>query len=119
MQIDEITYKITPTLIKHHIKRAGIFGSVAMGHTRKGSDIDLLVEFGTQISLLEFVGIKFELEEILGMSDRIMVMCEGRSAGTLDIADATDEKIMALATGVAASSVSAKTDTSQPASNIT
>lgn len=66
MQIEEITYKITPTLIKHHIKRAGIFGSVATGHARNGSDIDLLVEFGTQISLLEFVGIKFELEEILG-----------------------------------------------------
>ncbi|MBL7780065.1 MAG: nucleotidyltransferase family protein [Saprospiraceae bacterium] len=66
MQIDEITFKITPTLKKHHIKRAGLFGSVATGRARRGSDIDLLVEFGTAISLLDFVGIKFELEEILG-----------------------------------------------------
>jgi ABC-type sugar transport system ATPase subunit len=42
-----------------------------------------------------------DLEEVLGMSDRIMVMHQGRSRGTLDIAEATQEKIMALATGVA------------------
>lgn len=42
-----------------------------------------------------------ELEEVLGMSDRVMVMHEGRSNGTLDIAEATQEKIMALATGIA------------------
>ncbi|MFN8375375.1 MAG: ATP-binding cassette domain-containing protein [Anaerolineae bacterium] len=67
---------------------------------------------------ISIIMISSELEEILGMSDRIMVMCEGRSAGTLDIADATDEKIMALATGVATNNVSAKTDTSQPTSSI-
>lgn len=66
MQIEEIKEKITPTLLKHRIKRAGVFGSTATGRTRKGSDIDLLVEFGQQISLLEFVGIKYELEDLLG-----------------------------------------------------
>jgi ABC-type sugar transport system ATPase subunit len=35
------------------------------------------------------------------MSDRIMVMCEGRSTGILDVKDATQEKIMALATAAA------------------
>ncbi|MBN1959789.1 MAG: ATP-binding cassette domain-containing protein [Deltaproteobacteria bacterium] len=44
--------------------------------------------------------ISSELEEVLGMSDRVMVMWNGRSNGTLDIADATEEKIMARATGV-------------------
>ena len=42
--------------------------------------------------------ISSELEEVLGMSDRVMVMCEGRSTSTLDIAEATQEKIMGLAT---------------------
>ena len=44
--------------------------------------------------------ISSELEEVLGMSDRVMVMWEGRSNGTLDIAEATQEKIMARATGI-------------------
>jgi inositol transport system ATP-binding protein len=35
------------------------------------------------------------------MSDRVMVMHEDRSVGTLDISEATEEKIMGLATGVA------------------
>jgi hypothetical protein len=30
-----------------------------------------------------------------------MVMCEGKSTTTLNIAEATQEKIMALATGIA------------------
>ena len=41
-----------------------------------------------------------ELPEILGMSDRIMVMHEGQCTGILDRAEATQEKIMALATGL-------------------
>ena len=49
--------------------------------------------------------ISSDLEEVLGMSDRIMVMCEDRSVTTLDISEATQEKIMALATGVASNSV--------------
>lgn len=39
-----------------------------------------------------------ELPELLRMSDRIMVMCEGRITGELDIAEATQEKIMHYAT---------------------
>ena len=47
------------------------------------------------------VMISSELEEVLGMSDRVMVMHEGHSNGTLNIADATQERIMHLATGIA------------------
>ena len=42
--------------------------------------------------------ISSELPEILRMSDRIVVMCEGRITGELDIADADQEEIMKLAT---------------------
>ena len=45
--------------------------------------------------------ISSELEEVLGMSDRVMVMYRGRSTGTIDTADATQEKVMAMATGIA------------------
>jgi len=50
---------------------------------------------------ISIIMISSELEEVLGMSDRVMVMHEGRSTSALDIADATQEKIMALATGIA------------------
>lgn len=66
MEIEEIKKKIVPVLIRHRIKRAGIFGSVATGEENSQSDIDILVELEDKISLLEFVGIKFELEDLLG-----------------------------------------------------
>jgi ribose transport system ATP-binding protein len=42
--------------------------------------------------------ISSELPEILRMSHRIMVMCEGRISGELNIEDATQERIMQYAT---------------------
>ncbi len=50
---------------------------------------------------ISIIMISSELEEVLGMSDRVMVMHEGKSTATLDIAAATEERIMALATGIA------------------
>lgn len=45
------------------------------------------------------VMISSELPEVIGMSDRILVIHEGRLAGELTGQDATQEKIMTLATG--------------------
>ncbi|MCR5236519.1 MAG: sugar ABC transporter ATP-binding protein [Lachnospiraceae bacterium] len=42
--------------------------------------------------------ISSEMTEILRMSDRIVVMCEGKKTGELDISEATQEKIMDKAT---------------------
>ncbi len=50
---------------------------------------------------VSIIMISSELEEVLGMSDRVMVMHAGRSSGTIATAEATQEKIMALATGIA------------------
>ena len=41
--------------------------------------------------------ISSEMPELLGMSDRIAVMCEGRLSGILDGKTATDEQVMRLA----------------------
>ncbi|MBI5832569.1 MAG: sugar ABC transporter ATP-binding protein [Armatimonadetes bacterium] len=53
-----------------------------------------LAEHGVAILM-----ISSEMEEVLGMSDRILVMREGRLMGELNRADATPEKVMRLATG--------------------
>ncbi len=45
------------------------------------------------------VMISSELPEILGMSDRILVMHEGKITGELDYQEATQEKVMFYATG--------------------
>ncbi|MBR5271343.1 MAG: D-xylose ABC transporter ATP-binding protein, partial [Clostridia bacterium] len=42
--------------------------------------------------------ISSELQEIQRLSDRVVVMCEGKITGELNIADATQENIMTLAT---------------------
>ena len=55
--------------------------------------MDDLVKQGKSIIM-----ISSELPEILRMSDRIIVMCEGRKTGELDISEATQENIMQLAT---------------------
>jgi len=44
--------------------------------------------------------ISSDLEEVLGMSDRVMVMCRGHSTITLPAAEASQERVMALATGL-------------------
>ncbi len=42
--------------------------------------------------------ISSEMAELIGMSDRVMVMCDGRVTGFIDGKDANQENIMALAT---------------------
>jgi hypothetical protein len=66
IDIEEIKHKTIPILLKHGVKKAGLFGSSARGDTRDDSDIDILVEIDDDISLLDFVGIKLEIEESLG-----------------------------------------------------
>jgi len=65
MNIEEIKGRIIPVLRKHNIKRAGIFGSTATGKRSSDSDVDILVELSENTSLLDFVSIKLELEDIL------------------------------------------------------
>ncbi len=48
---------------------------------------------------LAILMISSELPEVLGMSDRVAVMHAGRLAGVLDRAEATQEKVLALALG--------------------
>jgi inositol transport system ATP-binding protein len=57
----------------------------------------LMTQFAKQG--LAIIMISSELPEVLGMSDRILVMQEGRLKGEILRKDATQESIMALATG--------------------
>jgi len=61
----EIKRKILPILRRYDVARAAIFGSFARGESTERSDIDLLVEFKGQKSLLDLAGLKIALEELL------------------------------------------------------
>ena len=63
--IKQIKKKIIPILKQHKVKRAGLFGSCVKGKMKKNSDIDILVEIDDRISLLDFVRIQHELEDVL------------------------------------------------------
>ena len=47
---------------------------------------------------MSIIMISSELPEVLGMSDRVYVVAAGRIAGELPIQEATQERIMQLAT---------------------
>lgn len=63
--IEEKKTKIIEILKKYGVKRASLFGSAVRGEERRGSDIDILVEFEEGRSLLDLSGLKIELEELL------------------------------------------------------
>jgi uncharacterized protein len=52
---------------KRRARRIAVFGSVARGEARHGSDVDLLVDFEPGASLLDQVGLFQDLEELLGV----------------------------------------------------
>ena len=69
----------------------------------RGIDVAAKVEIYNLMNKLKKsgIGVMFvssELPEVLGMSDRIIVMCSGRITGELSRDEATQEKIMELAT---------------------
>ncbi|NCO25041.1 nucleotidyltransferase family protein [Candidatus Parcubacteria bacterium] len=64
-KITEIKAKILPILKKNDVVRASIFGSFARGEEKKRSDIDMLVELDKKHSLLDLIGIKYEIEDVL------------------------------------------------------
>ncbi len=63
--IQQIRKKILPTLQRYDVTRAAIFGSFARGQSSKRSDIDLLIEFKGEKSLLDLAGLKIALQELL------------------------------------------------------
>ncbi|KAA9132391.1 sugar ABC transporter ATP-binding protein [Microbacterium caowuchunii] len=71
----------------------------------RGVDVGAKVEIYEELFAISAKGVAIvcsssDLPELLTVTDRIVVMCQGRVAGVLPTATATEESIMALATGV-------------------
>ena len=58
---------ILAVALRRHASRVRVFGSVARGDAGPSSDVDLLVDFEAEASLLDQVGLTQDLEALLGM----------------------------------------------------
>ena len=64
------TYRaeILDVAVRHGARDVRVFGSLARGEGTESSDLDLLVKLGEGRSLLDLVGIKQDLEDLLHRS---------------------------------------------------
>jgi predicted nucleotidyltransferase len=66
--------EIKRTLLRHKaelhkrfkVKTIGVFGSYVRGEQKRGSDVDVLVEFEEPVGLFEFMRLEFYLSDLLG-----------------------------------------------------
>ena len=69
MDKEEIKKKVSDKLPflrqKYNVKRLGLFGSVVRGQQKKGSDVDMLVEFISPVGFFDFMRLENSLAEIL------------------------------------------------------
>jgi hypothetical protein len=64
--LEERREEINAIVAQPRGQRARLFGSVARGEDRPGSDIDLLVDFDADSSLLDLLHLSQALSELLG-----------------------------------------------------
>ncbi len=64
-KILEITSRYRPEMV-------GIYGSYARGEEHSGSDLDILIEFSEDVSLLDIIGLEQELSEALGLKVEVV-----------------------------------------------
>ena len=57
--------EILDLAMRHGARDVRVFGSLARGEGSEGSDLDLLVKLGEGRSLLDLVGLKQDLEDLL------------------------------------------------------
>jgi predicted nucleotidyltransferase len=63
--VEEIKQTILPILQRYGVTGAAVFGSTVTGRARPDSDVDILVRIDENLSLLDFVGLKLDLEQAL------------------------------------------------------
>ncbi len=69
MERDQIREKLKAQKLflkqRYHVKKMGIFGSIARNEANKKSDVDVLVEFNEPIGMFEFMRLEYFLKKIL------------------------------------------------------
>ena len=65
MTLDKIREKIVPVLKANNVEYAAVFGSVARGEEKEGSDVDILIRYSTSPGLFKHIGLAQNLEDAL------------------------------------------------------
>ena len=66
-KIDKIIEIVKPVLQKKGVIKAGIFGSYSREQYNENSDIDFVIQFGSEKGLFDLSGLQLELERVLGI----------------------------------------------------
>ena len=74
-RLASIERKIVPILKKNGVVRAGLFGSIVRGEAGKRSDVDILIKFKGEKSLLDLAGLELELEGKLKKKVDVVEYC--------------------------------------------
>lgn len=64
--LDELQEKVSASMRRRGVVRAGVFGSVVRGDAGEESDIDFLVELEKGRSLVDLAGLRLDLCDLLG-----------------------------------------------------
>jgi len=83
--------EIVDAASRRHARNVRVFGSVARGDQGPGSDVDFLVDFDAEASLLDQVGLIQDLEAVLGVDVDVV-----SSGGLLPRHDAIRREAVAL-----------------------
>jgi hypothetical protein len=73
LSVDEIVRRLEPYCREHGIIRLEIFGSMARGDMRSGSDVDLIATF-RKIPGLHYFSMEKEMTQILGVSVDLLLV---------------------------------------------
>lgn len=69
--IDQLRQKLREELPRlreeHHVETLAVFGSRLRGDHRPDSDLDVLVTFSKMPGLIRFMGLQYELSDLLGV----------------------------------------------------
>jgi len=71
-QIEKYKEILLEILKKHEVKKASLFGSIVREEMTIESDIDLIIEFKGDKSLLDLAALQIELEETLKLKVDIL-----------------------------------------------
>lgn len=72
MVLHEYRETIRRIIERGRLRNPRVFGSVARGEDRDGSDLDLLVDASPGTTLFDLGGLQVELEELLGVQVELL-----------------------------------------------